>query len=311
MGASALQASDSGELALGQILLDVNNGRIYAIRSDGTDLDATGDRIFYWHHDGSVGLSFSISSFSDGQSSPQLIGGDATPGSGDSNSDAEQWILGTSLNFSAGYGNYPGSDASNWSTTPYIQGPAEWTSLSDRLPMSSTTNHTTAVESTAQNTNYPFVPHPNQHTAVGQSKTFTLHAQASGESAVSRGHSVQFYNQRIIGLSSTASGYDSDFLNDMTGTGVAGGKGGKIVTSGKNGTYTFTPSANDYLIVAYRKHLGTSTFNVGGFSGGMEGTGEDPLEIPHTNSAGFTEPYYLYRSDNHSLGDPTVEMTIT
>ena len=58
MGASALQASDSGELALGQILLDVNNGRIYAIRSDGTDLDATGDRIFYWHHDGSIGLNF-------------------------------------------------------------------------------------------------------------------------------------------------------------------------------------------------------------------------------------------------------------
>ena len=270
-------AADKDEFEIGQLLLDVDNGVIYAIRSENTT--TTSDRIFKWSADtSSINLEFAVSSFYDNQSSQQLIG-------------SGEWRAGTALTFNAAYDNGP-------ATAAYISC-GSWDS---NLVLGGDFTGPVTGASTAQDADYP--------SGVGDYITFQLNATKSSDTDTAS-TSVRFFNERIIGLSTTGSGYDSDFLNDMTATGVADGKGGKVVTSGKNGTYTFTPSANDYLIVAYRKDLGTSTFNVGGFSGGMEGTGEEPLEITHTNSVGFTEPYYLYRSDNHSLGDPTVEMTIT
>lgn len=274
MGVRAVVAADEDEFEIGQLLLDVDNGVIYAIRSGNTT--TTGDRIYKWSADtSSISLTFSIASFSDGQGSSQLIGGDATPGSGTASSPS-QWVAGTSLAFLASYSNGPPA-----SPFPYIVGPTEWTSTDDKLAMDSP-NYTAATESSAQNTNYP--------SSVGGNKTFTLYA-TDGTTSDTEATSVTFYNERCNGLSAATS-LTSANINSLSS---------KVVTSGKDGTFTFSPSANEYIYIAYRTALGTSTFTVGGFVGGFE----SPATVAHTNSAGFTENYYVYRSTNHSLAAGT------
>ena len=103
--------------------------------------------------------------------------------------------------------------------------------------------------------------------------------------------SVTFYNERCNGTS-TATSLDTAGINGLSS---------KVVTSGKNGTFTFNPSANEYIYIAYRAALGDSTFTVGGFVGGFESR----ATVSHTNSKGFTENYYVYRSTNHSLAAGT------
>jgi len=280
MGLVAIDADDSSEFEIGQFLLDVNNGRIYAMRStDPTSATAGRDRIYWWGYDGYISLTFSIASFSDGQGSSQLIGGDATPGSGTA-SNPSQWVAGTSLAFLASYSNGPPA-----SPFPYIVGPTEWTSAADKLAMDSP-NYTAATESSAQDTNYP--------SSVGGKKTFTLHA-TDGTTSDTQATSVTFYNERCNGLS-TATSLTSANINSL---------GSKVVTSDKNGTFTFSPSANEYIYIAYRAALGESTFTVGGIGVDLEWLTADAT-VSHTNSAGFTEPYHVYRSTNHSLATTTI-----
>ena len=258
MGVAALTSSagDVAEFEIGQLLLDVDNGRIYAIRSEDTTTNS--DRIHFWSSDGSISLSFSASSFSDNQSSSQLIGSGA-------------WKAGTALTFTAAYENGPATSAN-----------ISCGSWAGNLVLSSA--YTSGTGGTDQNTNYP--------AAVANSITFQLNAAKSSESDTAT-TSVQFLNERCQGVSSTASGYDSTFINALSS---------KTVTAGKNGTYSFSPSAGEYIIFAHRTALGTSSFAVGGFPGGFE----PPVTVTgHTNSAGFSENYYVYRSTNPSLADPT------
>ncbi len=61
----------------------------------------------------------------------------------------------------------------------------------------------------------------------------------------------------------------------------------------------------EYLLFAFPKRLGTITFWVGGFEGGFE----DPETVSITNSNGWTEDYYVWRSENSNLGSTTVVTT--
>ena len=69
--------------------------------------------------------------------------------------------------------------------------------------------------------------------------------------------------------------------------------------------FTVTAGANEYGWYSYPKRLGTSTFFVGGFEGGWQA----PETTSVTNSNGWTEDYYAYRTTNHSLGEITVTVT--
>jgi hypothetical protein len=67
-------------------------------------------------------------------------------------------------------------------------------------------------------------------------------------------------------------------------------------------TFTVNAGTNAYIYYSYPSRLGTATFTVGGFEGGFRLISTES----HTNSLGFTEDYYVYRSDNTGLGNTTV-----
>lgn len=63
-----------------------------------------------------------------------------------------------------------------------------------------------------------------------------------------------------------------------------------------------TAGSGEYLLFAFPTRLGTVTFWVGGFEGGFE----SPETVSVTNSNGYTEDYYVWRSTNSNLGATVV-----
>lgn len=64
------------------------------------------------------------------------------------------------------------------------------------------------------------------------------------------------------------------------------------------------PVNNDYVVYALPKRLGTVQFEAGGFTGGFE----DPVTLSITNSSGYTEDYYVYRSTNKLTGTAEIKV---
>ncbi len=64
-----------------------------------------------------------------------------------------------------------------------------------------------------------------------------------------------------------------------------------------------TTGSGEYMLFAFPKRLGTVTFWIGGFEGGFE----SPETVSVTNSNGWTEDYYAWRSTNANLGATVVE----
>jgi len=67
-------------------------------------------------------------------------------------------------------------------------------------------------------------------------------------------------------------------------------------------TFTVNAGASEYIWFAYPKRLGEVDFTVNGFTGGFEAA----ETVAFTNSKGFIEDYYLYRSTHANLGSTTV-----
>jgi hypothetical protein len=198
-------------------------------------------------------FSFSVSAFSDGQNSPQLIG-------------TGEWKAAGDISFTASYANGP-------ATSAYIA-KSGWTNLTLSTPF-------TAITS-AEAVNYP---------SVGSSVTFTLNA-SKGASSDTETQSVAFYNYIYYGVS-TATTFDEADVEALATS---------VISNTKGRTITETAGASDYIVYALPSRLGTVTFTVGGFEGGFE----SPETVSLTNSAGFTEDYYVYRSTNADLGLTTV-----
>ncbi len=204
-------------------------------------------------------FTFSISSFSDGQSSGQLIGSGV-------------WKAVGALNFTAAYNNGPASGG-------YVSS-SVWTgSLTMANDYQGPTTNTEAV-------NYPISP---------GSISFVLHA-TDGETPLTSTITHIFYNYRFWGISTKTSGYTESDVEGLAGSELA---------SSRADTFTVTPSVIQYILFASPVRLGACTFFVGGFEGGFE----SPETISVTNSAGFTENYYVYRSTNIDLGTTTVTVT--
>jgi len=73
-----------------------------------------------------------------------------------------------------------------------------------------------------------------------------------------------------------------------------------------NRNYSFSDNAGpgEYIYYAYPSSYGDASFTVGGFVGGFSKLHGGATA--HTNSAGFTETYFIYRSDNANLGSTEV-----
>jgi hypothetical protein len=115
-----------------------------------------------------------------------------------------------------------------------------------------------------------------------------------------------------VGASNTAtSNITLTFVNNVYYAGNTSASAseniGNIVTNAvlsntRARTFTINAGTNEYIYYSYPSRLGTATFTVGGFEGGFSLISTET----HINSLGFSESYYVYRSDNKSLGSTTV-----
>ena len=78
----------------------------------------------------------------------------------------------------------------------------------------------------------------------------------------------------------------------------------KLIGS-KLASFTANATAGKYIWYCLPKRYGTCTFSVGGFTGGF--TLVDTVSF--TNASGYTEDYYIYKSDNAGLGSTTVTVS--
>jgi len=127
-------------------------------------------------------------------------------------------------------------------------------------------------------------------------QTITLTATArngSGSSSVAT-TTFSFINNIYYGISSLISLTSSDVIA-LT----------PVLQNSKSYTFTITSGAGQYVYYAYPSRLGTATFTVGGFAGGFE----PPVTLSVTNSNGYAENYYIYRSTNANLGTRNVVVT--
>ena len=128
--------------------------------------------------------------------------------------------------------------------------------------------------------------------AVGGTVSFTLHA-TDGETNATKTETVYFYNNRFWGISSKASSYTEADIEGLADSELSNSKG-KV--------FTVNAGVGEYIIYSYPSRLGTVIFYVGGFEGGFE----SPETVSVTNTSGYTEDYYVYRSTNSGLGSTEV-----
>lgn len=124
------------------------------------------------------------------------------------------------------------------------------------------------------------------------SKTWTLDATKSAENDTEV-LTINFYNYRFWGATIAASGYTEAIVE---------GIGNSELSNSKSKTFSVTAGAGEYIIFAYPTRLGTATFTVGGFEGGFQ----SPETVSVTTASGYTENFYVYRSQNSGLGSTTV-----
>jgi len=100
----------------------------------------------------------------------------------------------------------------------------------------------------------------------------------------------QTINPLYYGITTTASSFSEADVEGLANSSV---------TNDNTQTWnSVTAGTGEYLLFAFPKRLGTVTFFVGGFEGGFEA----PETVSVTNSNGWTEDYYVWRSTNSGLG---------
>jgi len=125
------------------------------------------------------------------------------------------------------------------------------------------------------------------------SVTFTLGATGSDASFVTSTDSITFRNNNYYGVSSNAGLTGPDLLT-LTA----------FLDSNRSATVNVNAGSGEYIYYAYPSSYGDATFKVGGFAGGISKLYGGATA--HTNASSFAETYFIYRSDNASLGSTEV-----
>ena len=186
------------------------------------------------------------------------------------------WKTIGTLSFSATYLNGPATDG-------YITMSSFGNSWTSNLILDNTFQGPTVSTETV---NYPGSP---------GTASFTLHATDGSDPSTNTIYH-NFYNYRFWGISSKANTYLEADIKGLANS---------ELSNSKAKTFALTPGTGEYIIYAYPTRLGTATFTVGGFEGGFQ-----PSEtVSITNSAGYTENYYVYRSTNTNLGSTSVTVS--
>ena len=126
-------------------------------------------------------------------------------------------------------------------------------------------------------------------------KTWTLEATDERGAVSKKTAALTFLNGVYYGAAAVPSGYNSAFILALT----------KKLASGRGGSVNVTAGDGKYIYYCYPARFGAASFVVGGFSGGFELV----ATIPFTNASGYTENYYVYKSEQAGLGALKVEVS--
>lgn len=126
-------------------------------------------------------------------------------------------------------------------------------------------------------------------------KKWTLTAMDERGATDSRSVIQGFNNRAFYGAAAEPGTVDSDFLLSLD----------SILTGTRKSTITVDAADGQYIWYAIPVRLGACAFKVGGFDGGFGLA----ATFDFTNASGYTEAYYVYRSDNPGLGATTVEVS--
>lgn len=136
--------------------------------------------------------------------------------------------------------------------------------------------------------------------AFTSNKTWTLEATDERGAKSTKSATLSFLNGVYYGVSNLTEITDSNgvlatFRDSLT----------KNLRSGKLTSFSVNAGEGEYIYYLLPKRMGACSFNVGGFDGGFSLI--DTVNL--TNASGYTEEYYIYRSDNAGLGQTTVKVS--
>ncbi len=126
-------------------------------------------------------------------------------------------------------------------------------------------------------------------------QTWRLEATDERDAIAEKSASLTFLNGVYYGVAAQPTTVNSAFVLNLS----------KTLRSNKLPSFTANATTGKYIWYCLPKRMGTCSFKVGGFEGGftLHST------IAFTNASGYTEDYYIYRSDNVSLGSTTISVS--
>lgn len=128
--------------------------------------------------------------------------------------------------------------------------------------------------------------------SIKSNKSWSLKATDERDAVATKTTSVTFLNGVYYGVSEEPGTLDSAFVLGLK----------KTLRSNKLPSFSVNAGAGQYIYYCLPTRFGTCTFTVGGFTGGFSLIDT----IAFTNASGYKENYYVYRSDNASLGSTSV-----
>ena len=126
--------------------------------------------------------------------------------------------------------------------------------------------------------------------------TYTLRVTDERGAVAEKSTTVSFLNGIYYGALYAQDSY--------TGTTIHALDNKKLAKS-KVGTFNITAKDKQYAFFCYPKRMGAATFVVGGFTGGFELV----AAVSFKNDSGYTEDYYIYKSEQAGLGSIKVEVS--
>lgn len=123
----------------------------------------------------------------------------------------------------------------------------------------------------------------------------TLTVTDTYNTSATRSVQIGFMNGVYYGVSAVPSEYNSEFILGLT----------KTLRTSKLTSFSVDAGAGEHIYYCIPARFGSCTFAVGGFEGGFSLV--DTIDF--TNASGYTESYYIYRSDNYGLGSLTVTVS--
>lgn len=170
---------------------------------------------------------------------------------------------------------------------------ARWTT--DREAQNLVLSSSNSIIGTRDVTNQPqFQISVSSQFPVNTDTQFTLTATDEKGTITTSEKWLYFYNGIYYGAAAQPTSIDSAFVLSLS----------KELRSDKKPNFAVDAEENQYIWYCLPQRLGTCIFNVCGLDGGFDLVDT----ISFTNASGYTEDYYIYRSDNASLGSTTVRV---